>query len=135
MHALFAYAEPTDLSGSSWLLIMICGAILIGVCGLALVPIGMARYGRLRQTEALSAVSVLWGLLAGWNAVSFAIAEFAWKQEWLLRVQTGYFDPRDTKGAPLWSWPVWGSLALVYALLVGFSVVGGSPQQEDARSS
>jgi len=38
MHAFFAYAEPTDLSGSGWLLIMICGAILIGICGLRRSP-------------------------------------------------------------------------------------------------
>jgi len=130
MNAFFAYAEPTDLSGSGWLLIMLCGAILIGICGLVLVPIGMARYGRLRRTEAITAMAALWGLVAAWNALSFAIAEFTWNQEWLLRVQTGYFDPKNTKGAPVWSWPLWGSLALVYSLLVGLSVVGHNRQED-----
>jgi hypothetical protein len=130
MHTFFAYAEPTDLSGSSWLLMMICGAILVGALGLVLVPITLAYYGRLRKTDAITAGAVVWGLAVAWNAMTFAIAEFSWKREWLLRVQTGYFDPRDTKGAPVWSWPIWGSLMVVYALLVGLSIAGRNPQED-----
>ena len=66
--------------------------------------------------------------------MSFAIAELAWKQEWLLRVQTGYFDPKNTKGAPAWSWPLWGSLALVYTGVVAVSMVGRN-REEVPRSS
>jgi hypothetical protein len=131
---LFAYAEPTDLSSSGWLLILECCGVILGVTGLAIVPMVIAALRRHRQREIVNTIAFGWGLAAGGRTVWLTIAEFNWKKEWLLRVMTGYLNPRDTTGAPPWPWTLWTILAIVYGALLVFTLAPGLQHSVSTQS-
>jgi hypothetical protein len=132
---LFAYAEPTDLSSSGWLLILECCGVILGVAVLAIVPMAIAALRWHRQREIVDTIALWWGLAAAGSAVWLTIAEFNWKREWLLRVMTGYLNPRDTTGAPPWPWTLWTILAIVYGALLLFTLATGMRVRPPAASA
>jgi hypothetical protein len=132
---LFANAEPADLSASGWLLILECSGVILGVAALVLAPIEIAAGRRPRQREVVKVIAYWWGLVAAWSAVSLTIAEFNWKKEWLLRIMTGYLDPRDTTGAPKWPWTLWAVLAIVYGALLVFVSASAMRERSGAATA
>jgi hypothetical protein len=125
---LFAYAEPRDLSASGWLLILECCGVMVSAAVLAIAPMALAALRRHGRQEIVNTIAVGWGLAAAGNALWWTIAEFNWKKEWLLRIMTGYLDPRDTTGAPPWSWTLWTILAVVYGVLFAVALAPGMGQ-------
>ena len=104
------------------------------MAALVLVPIEIAVGRRPRQREIINTIAFWWGLVAAWSAVSLTIAEFNWKKEWLLRVMTGYLNPRDTTGAPPWPWTLWTILAIVYGALLVFTLAPGLQHSVSTQS-
>jgi hypothetical protein len=123
--AVLAYAEPTDLSASGWLLILECCGAILGVAVLVIVPMAIAALRRHQQREIVNTIAFWWGLVAAGSTVWPTIAEFNWKKEWQLRIMTGYLDPRDMTGAPRWPGTLWTLLAIAYGVLLVFTLVPG----------
>jgi hypothetical protein len=121
--AVLAYAEPTDLSASGWLLILECCGAILGVAALVIVPMAIAALRRHQQREIVNTIAFLWGLIAAGSTVWLTIAEFNWKKEWQLRIMTGYLDPRDMTGAPRWPGTLSTILTIAYGVLVVFSLI------------
>jgi hypothetical protein len=130
---LLASAERTDLSGSDWIIILLMLGIIAAAAVATLVPIGIARHRRLRLAGLIAVGAMLWGLAAAGSAIQTAIAEFNWSRERLRLIQTGYYDPNDTSGAPARPRVLWAALSGVYvALLVG-SLAPAKPAPPTSR--
>jgi len=135
MTCLLAYAETTDTSNSG-VIVGLVGLLVIGVvAALTLIPIASARYRRLRHRGAIPTLALLWGLISAGSIIYIIAAEFRWHKEWLVLVQSGYYDPRNTSGAPAWPWPLWIVLALAYAGLLTFCLVGKTMPPEAPPSA
>src|SRR5512146_9051 len=119
-HPIFvlASAEGTDLSGSEWGIVMIALAVIVVAAALAMLPIGIARYRRHTQHSAIAAMAVLWALVVAGTVLQTVSAELKWSREYVLMLKTGYYDPRDTSGAPEWPWRIWIALAVGFGILV-----------------
>jgi hypothetical protein len=121
---LLGRAESGDASGISMGLLLFWLASLAAIGVLAFVPMRLARRGRWH--EWINVGTLLWAVLAAWNAIGYSQAYAAWSKEQMLRVQTGYFDPNSTSGAPVWPWGWWIGLALMYVAILGWSFIGRS---------
>jgi hypothetical protein len=119
MAHLLAYAEPTDLSGSDWQVVLIALAVIAGVGVLAVVPIGVARRRGSRWAAGIAVASLLWGLGTAGSLIQTAMAQRQWVQTMQLDLRTGYGDPHSRAGAPGWPWGLWLVLAGIYAVLLG----------------
>jgi hypothetical protein len=122
-----AYAEQTDLSGSQWILVLSLLGIFVAIGSLALGPVMLVARRRHRRVEEIATAFFFWALLAVWSGFAVAIAEFEWRKERLVLVESGYYDPRSNEGAPALPWATWAILAAAYAGLVGLALVGRSP--------
>lgn len=135
MTCVLANAEATDLSASGWTVIVIGLLVAGGVAILALLPMASARHGRHQHTGAIQALTLLWALLAGGSVLYIAAAELRWRKEWLVLVQSGYYDPQNTSGAPAWPWLFWIFLAAAYVALFAFSRGRKCPPPRDDQGS
>ena len=120
-----AYADSGDSSNSNLLIILISVAVLIVVGGLGFVPVAIAWRRRHRYAEVIGAGAVLWGLLAAGSLIYTASARLNWSRERMLRIESGYYDPRDLSDAPKWPWMAWGGLGVGYGVVVTISLARG----------
>jgi len=109
-----AYAEGGDSSESNLVVVLICAGIIAAVGLAGLIPVLVARSRRHRYREAIVLMSVVWGVLAAGSLTSTAIAQLKWSKERMLRIESGYYDPRDITDAPPLPWWTWSLLALGY---------------------
>jgi amino acid transporter len=122
MTSLLAYAEPTDTSGSGTNIVLLCALFIAVVAVLGLLPIGFSRNRGNRHADIITAVSVLWSLLTIATLIYVCLAQMKWSKEYITRIQSGYFDPRDTTGAPHQPWPIWGIILFAYLALLAWSL-------------
>jgi hypothetical protein len=122
MIPLIANAEQTDLSGSQWLVILICVGVIVVVAALTFVPIAVARSRLYRQADAVTVAALFWGFLTAASVIRFWLARLRWSDELTLRINTGYYDPNNASDAPLWPWLQWGILAVAYGVMVVFTL-------------
>jgi hypothetical protein len=97
-------------------------ASLAMIVALVFLPMRFARASRWR--EIINVGALLWGALAAWSAIGFSHTYAAWSQERLLLIQTGYYDPAGSSGAPLWPWAWWIVLASFYVLICAWAFFG-----------
>jgi Na+/melibiose symporter-like transporter len=86
--ALLANADATDSTVTNLTTVLICAGIAVGVLIVAAAPILIAWSRRHRHAEGLTAVAVLWGLIA---AVSFSVSIFdqmKYSREHLMAVES-----------------------------------------------
>ncbi|HXX93767.1 MAG TPA: hypothetical protein VEN81_09040 [Planctomycetota bacterium] len=113
--------ERDDLTGSSWVLVLISAAILVGAAILVALAIGVASRRRNPSRELVTAGAVLWALVSVWSALSTATALFKWGQERDILVQSGYYDPSTRGDGPPKPWLLWGGLFAAYPVLLAFA--------------
>ena len=93
---------------------LIADGVTAGViCLLAAIPVVTVRRRRLRQTEGIAALMVLWGLVAAGSIVYFANAQMQYSKEYTMRIMQNY-DPNDQSDRPNKPWILWGFLAAAY---------------------
>jgi hypothetical protein len=131
MLMFLATSHQTDLSEGNLRLVLIWCGIMIAAAGLALVPLVIARVRRHRHVETLLACTIVWGLLAAFSVGHAVGAQISWAKEYQLRVETGYYDPRDLGDAPLLPWLGWGLLALAYLVLLMWASAGRSTRDQN----
>jgi hypothetical protein len=117
-----ANAQPQDFSASGLMTILICAALMLGVLGLALVPLAIARRRNL-PTQNLLVGIIVWALIACGSLISAALNQMQFEKDYMSDLQSGYLNPSDMSGAPTWPWILWIALAVVYAgMLIGACV-------------
>lgn len=120
---VLANADATDPTISNLTTVLICAGIALGVLIVATAPIMIAWSRRHRHSEGITAVAVLWGLIA---AVSVSVPIFdqmKYSHEHLMAIESGYFDPNDTSDAPVLPVPLWAALGVVYMALLAWPLV------------
>lgn len=121
---VLARAEEPDYSANQWIVIFVAVGVIVAIAALVAVPILVARRRRLRRVEAIQAFALLWGAIAAVSCITTAVAEFHWRQEYQLRIKTGYYDPQDLSGAPTRPVPLWVLLGTVYVVVLLSSLIG-----------
>jgi hypothetical protein len=119
-----AYADSTDTTNASIAILVISTGILIAAVAAAMVPICIARSRRILQSDALVPLAIVWALTSAVVSIYAYIAQSRWKREYLLRIQSGYFDPRDLSDAPVLPWTYWYVLGAMYLLLILWAMSG-----------
>jgi hypothetical protein len=120
-----AYAEPPDPANTSLTLILALAAIVAAAGAMAFVPILSSWRRRHCHTDGVLAIAILWGLLAAGSGIYAAVSQMNWSKEQTVRIETGYYDPRDASDAPALPWRTWVAIAIAYGGLVGWAEVGG----------
>jgi hypothetical protein len=124
MHGLLAYAESSD-PGSTNLVKVLAGMGILAACALlAAIVIGVARSREHRQAEAIMVAAIFWAIITAGLAMYAASAQYSWSREYTTRIESGYYDPRDTSDKPRLPWIPGACLAIAYAGLVGWAFLG-----------
>ena len=126
---LLASAEPTDLSGSQMLVVLIILLVIAVVGAMTATPIAIARRRFHRQAEAVTVAALVWGLLAAGSALYFWLAKLNWSKEYRDLIMTGYYDPQNTGDAPTWPWRLWVPLAAAFVALIVYSLSQKNPPE------
>lgn len=117
---LLANADASDPTVTNLTTVLICAGIAVAVLIVAAAPILVTWSRRHRHAEGLTAVAILWGLIA---AVSVSVSVFdqmKYKREHLMNIESGYYDPNDTSDAPTLPLITWTLLGMAYVVLLGW---------------
>lgn len=122
--SLLGNADASDPTVSNLTTVLICAGIAVVVLIVAAVPILIAWSRRHRHAEGLTAVAVLWGLIA---AVSVSVSVFdqmKYSRDHLMDLESGYNDPSiQAPTLPLITWTLLG-MAYVVLLAWPFMIPG-----------
>jgi hypothetical protein len=122
MYAALAYADTTDPTQSNFLILLLCVMLIGCVCLMAFGVMFLARMRRHRHTEHLTVIAIFWALFAAGTLVYAAQTQLKWSHEHMLRLESGYGNPRDDADAPQLPWAEWVALAAVYGIVIIWSV-------------
>jgi len=117
-----AYAQTADMTDSNLHLILYWIGIIAASALLALVPLTIAASRRHRQAHLVLLACVVWGVLTAGVCLYAVMQQFNWATEYALRVESGYYDPQSSTGAPALPLTTWGLLAVAYLGLITWSV-------------
>jgi hypothetical protein len=128
MHCFaLAYAELPESSNVGLVLILAFAGIVGAAVVLAAIPVLINRRRRRRgRGDALLAIAILWAVLAAGSGICAVVQHENWSREWTMRIESGYYDPRDTdRDAPRLPWAAWAALACGFGALLAWSSVAG----------
>ena len=126
MFSYLAYAEADDVSGSALTYVVITGSLVVLFGLMALVPCRTARIRAVRQSQTITALTVLWALLAV-GITSYTIrAQMTWEADYQTNIKSGYFDPADVSDKPSLPWLSWSVLAAAYAGLTCWTLMAAA---------
>ena len=121
---MLAYARNVDSTESNLSIVLLCAGLVIAAAACALVPILMSRSRRHVQSDAVLGLAILWALVAAGVSANACIQQMKWSDERTLRIESGYYDPKDQSDAPRLPWEIWSAIALAYAGLVLWPLYG-----------
>ena len=121
MAFLLAYAQTADTSDATLHLILYWIGILAAAALLAFVPVAIASSRRHRQAHLVLLASIVWAVLIAGVSMYALQQQFAWIKEYTLRVDSGYYDPQSSAGAPALPLTAWGILTVAYLGLLIWS--------------
>ncbi len=123
MHIALAYAESADPSNAMNLVKVLGGLLIIGATALLVaILIGIARSRAHRQADAILVVALFWALITAGSVMYAGMAHLNWSKEYTERIESGYYDPRDTSDKPKMPWALWSGLGVGYAALLAWSL-------------
>jgi len=132
MHSLLAYAETPD--GAYMSSVMVLWAVLIiagtAVAGFVLIFISRKRrHGSTslttgRRADLIMAGTFFWGLITAGSLLYTEQQQMNWTKEYTTRIESGYFDPKDTSDTPRLPWGIWTGLGVVYAAMLFWALSG-----------
>jgi hypothetical protein len=131
-HGLLALATSGDDSSANLQLIMLSLGLLTLLALLAGAVVLTARRRAHRQFDLLTGALILWIVLTGWSALSYAQARSSWSKDRLIRLESGYAPDAATLDAEAPAAPItlWGCLAIAYVLLAAWALVPRNPNDE-----
>jgi hypothetical protein len=121
MHIGLAYAETPD-SGAVNLAKVLGGlGILVVTALLIAVIVGISRARKHRQADAILVAALFWGVLAAGSMMYAAATQLNWSKEYTTRIESGYYDPRDSSDKPTLPIALWTGLGVAYAAMLGWA--------------
>ena len=117
-----AYAESTDPTSTNLLMILSGAFILAATAALAAVLTFTAKARRPRQSDIITAITLLWALLTAASLLYTVQSQMNWNKEYTLRLESGYLDPKDTADAPKLPWKLWTGLGVTYGATLAWSL-------------
>jgi hypothetical protein len=121
---LLAYAESPNNPNALLLLILESIGLIAAVVIAALLPLMVSRSRKHRGVDIILGGCVFWGLVAAGDGLYFLLARYHSAREYETLVNSGYFDPANTTGAPAPEWIVWSLLAGAYVGLLIYAGMG-----------
>ena len=132
-----AYAQSAGDSNSTLTVIVMAFAIVLGACLLAFIPIFAALSRRNHQSHSIAVMSIFWGVAVAVITIWCMLQRLDWSKELTIRMQSGYYDPRDLSDAPACPWILLMIAAGVWIVLLAWAFLGAplpleqaSPQNE-----
>ncbi len=119
-------AAGPDTSNSSLVIVVVAVIIIALVCAIAGIPVMAARRRRLKETEGVAALMVVWGLILAGSAIYAVNAQMAYSREYAMRIMQNY-DPADQSDRPAYPWMAWGILASIYCGALVLSITCKPP--------
>ena len=120
-----AKANWSDDPGANMVLMMTWLVVIAGVAIAAFVPFRLASAGGRRRGEGVTALIIVWALIAGFSGIRTSMTRSKWAQDYQIRLQSGYYDPADPQNVPpAWPWKTWAGLAVGYGVLMVFAARG-----------
>ena len=116
------YAAVPDSGNSGLFFILVGSMLMILAGGLAIIPLAIARR-QSRQSRNIATFVIVWGLLVGGTLIYFMQSQMQWNAEYTTRVESGYFDPQDTSGAPRPPWLMAAGLTAGYFGLLAWAMI------------
>ena len=102
---------------------VLAGLVILAACALlAAIVIGVARSRGHRQADSIMVAAVFWAVIAAGSAMYTAASRYNWSREYTTRIESGYYDPRDTSDKPKLPWLAWSGLGAAYIAMLGWSV-------------
>jgi hypothetical protein len=76
--------------------------------------------------------ALFWGIITAGSAMYTAASRYNWSKEYTVRIDSGYYDPRDTSDKPKIPWVLWSALGIAYAGMVGWALSAKGEYREAA---
>jgi len=134
MYRILAYAQSPD-SGALNLAKVLGGIAILAVAALlAAVLIAISRSRGHRQAESIMVAAIFWAAIFAGSAMYYAAAQLNWSKEYTTRIESGYYDPRDTSDKPSLPWALGGGLGVAYATLFAWSMSAKRERHQDTSS-
>ena len=130
MPCLLAYAETADSANSGAMFVLLAVGVAIVTAVLACVPMLLAQARRHPHREAIVGFAILWALLTAGSVVMTSMGRMKWNKEQLMRIESGYYDPRDTSDAPTTPWGAWAALGTGYTAMLAWAVAKKRPPEQ-----
>jgi hypothetical protein len=126
MMQLLAYAEAAGSDSINLVKVLAGIGIVAVVAVLAAVVIGISRSRGHRTADGIMVTAVFWAIIAASILIYTAIEQYNWSEEYTIRIESGYYDPRDVSDKPGVHWGLCGMIALGYAGMLVWASRGGS---------
>lgn len=125
-----AYAQSAGDS-NSLTVIVTAFAIVLGACVLAFIPIFTALLRKNHQSHSIAVMSLFWGVVVAVITIWCMLQRLDWSKELTMRLQSGYYDPRDLSDAPAFPWIILIVAAGAWIVLLAWAFLGASLPQEE----
>ena len=122
MHALLAYADSGDPTLNNLQTVVGAVFIVLATLVLATAVIFISRSRRHRQSESIMVAAFFWACITAGSLIYAGQAQLKWSKEYLVRVESGYYDPNNTADAPKLPWTLWGGLGAAYVGMIWWAV-------------
>jgi hypothetical protein len=127
------YADSNDTTNASIAVLVISSGIIVLAIAAAMLPICIAWRRRIRQSDAVVPLCILWALSIAAVSIYAYVSKTRWNAEYTLRIESGYFDPRDTSDAPSPPWVLWYVSAVIYILLIVWAARAKQRGEEEMK--
>lgn len=128
---VLAYAQSAGDSNSLTVIVM-AFAIILGACILAFIPIFTALSRKNHHSHSIAVMSIFWGVAVAVITIWCMLQRLDWSKELTMRLQSGYYDPKDLSDAPAVPWIVLIIAAGAWVALLAWALVGAPLPHEQA---
>lgn len=119
---MLASANPANPFANNLAFPLIVVSSFAVIALLAFLPLRAAKVRRHPRASLITALTLLWALLAGGSLALYSVTQTRWQSEASLRLSTGYVDPSVPQpDAPAPPVPLWILLALAYPPLLAYA--------------
>jgi hypothetical protein len=120
MNSLLAYADSSDATQTTFIVLLLCIAGIVGICFLVGLLVLLSRRHERYFAERIGTAAVFWGIIASGNIIYVTVTQVKWKQQHYQDLLTGYANLQES--APSFPWVLWTALIIVFAVLLVMTI-------------